>query len=86
MSSSPIVPDQNALVAIERIITGANAHEARGLISVYTHWCYLGDEGEVVKAKMAMTRFVMNELLKKERNRSTDEINQQSGAFGSRWL
>lgn len=86
MSSSPIVPDQNALVAIESIITGANVHEARGLISLYTHWCYLGNEEEVVKARMAMARFVMKELLKKERNRRAGEINQQSGAFGWHWL
>ncbi len=55
----PIEPDSTALLAVERIINGANAHEGRGLMDIYKSWCWLGDTEKAAQAKWEMLRFAV---------------------------
>lgn len=54
-----IEPDATALLAVERVINGANAHEGHGLMAVYKSWCWLGDEEKAAQAKSEMLRFAI---------------------------
>jgi hypothetical protein len=54
MAVDRIMPDEQAILALERVTTGANVHGSKQLINVYKDWCSLGNTEEADKAKRAM--------------------------------
>ena len=59
-----IAPDAALLVALERNLTGANAHRLRNLIHQYHSVCYIGDELQIraIELKIVRTLYVLQIL------------------------
>lgn len=52
----PIAPDEQAIMALQRVSTGADVHETNGLIHAYRLHCTIGNIGGAEKAKRSMYR------------------------------
>ena len=56
IAQSPIEPDQQAIMALQRVSTGAEIHETNGLIYTYRLYCGVGDIHGADEAKRKMYR------------------------------
>lgn len=56
ITKSPIEPDQQAIMALQRASTGAEVHETNGLIYTYRLYCGVGDIDGANEAKRKMYR------------------------------
>jgi NAD(P)-dependent dehydrogenase (short-subunit alcohol dehydrogenase family) len=56
LTKSPIQPDEQAIVALQRLTTGADVHETNGVIHTYRLHCAAGNIGGVDEAKRNMYR------------------------------
>ena len=56
LTKSPIQPDEQAIVALQRLTTGADVHETNGLIHTYRLHCAAGNMGGAGEAKRNMYR------------------------------
>jgi hypothetical protein len=54
LTKSPIEPDEQAIMALQRFSTGADAHETNGLIQTYRLQCASGNIGGAVETKRNM--------------------------------
>jgi len=56
VTKSPIEPDEQAIMALQRFSTGADAHETNGHIYTYRLHCAVGNIGDAGGAKRTMYR------------------------------
>jgi hypothetical protein len=56
VTKSPIEPDEQAIMALQRFTTGADVHENNGLIYNYRLHCAAGNIGDAGEAKRTMYR------------------------------
>ncbi len=56
LSKSPIEPDEQAIMALQRFATGADVRETNGLIYTYRLHCAAGNTGSADEAKRNLYR------------------------------
>ena len=56
LTKSPIEPDEQAIMALQRLTTGADVRETNGLIDTYRLYCAAGNIGSAGEAKLNMYR------------------------------
>jgi hypothetical protein len=56
VTKSPIEPDEQAIMALQRFSTGADVHETNGLIYIYRLHCAVGNIRYADEAKRTMYR------------------------------
>ena len=56
ITKSPFEPDDQAILALKRVSTGADVHETNGLIHIYRLYCAVGNVEGADEAKRNMYR------------------------------
>ena len=64
----PIEPDQQTIMALQRVSTGADVHETNGLIYTYRLHCAAGDIGGAEESKRNMYRRARQLMRRQETN------------------
>jgi hypothetical protein len=56
VTKSPIEPDEQAIMALQRFSSGPDVHDTNGLIYTYRLHCAIGNIGDAGEAKWTMYR------------------------------